>query len=272
MSQSGSLGNGTGSTGPIITVTGNTGGAIHPDGAGNINIVGGATGLTFNGASHTESLGGTLVVANGGTGDTSFTAYSVICGGTTSTNPLQNVSGLGSSGNVLTSNGAGALPTWQAGISSLTLTGDTGGPISPSANNINIVGGPGVSVSGNNGTHTLTVNISGTVTATVQTTNATPTLLYAVPVASNQAVEISLSVIAPQNTYATAIGGRLTAVGRNAGAGAIVVGAPQGNLIYDSGGSPAVTFVASAGNIDINVTGVAATTYNWSAVIQLLYN
>ena len=55
-----------------------------------------------------------LTVPNGGTGDSSFTAYSVICGGTASTNPLQNVSGVGTSGEVLTSNGAGALPTWQA--------------------------------------------------------------------------------------------------------------------------------------------------------------
>lgn len=65
---------------------------------------------------------GTLVVAQGGTGAASFTAYSVICGGTTSTGAHQNVSGLGTSGQVLTSNGAGALPTWQtvSGTGSVT--------------------------------------------------------------------------------------------------------------------------------------------------------
>ena len=52
-------------------------------------------------------------VVEGGTGDTSFTAYSVITGGTTTTGALQNVSGVGTSGQVLTSNGASALPTWQ---------------------------------------------------------------------------------------------------------------------------------------------------------------
>src|ERR1700690_156390 len=57
---------------------------------------------------------GTAVVAGGGTGDTSFTAYSVITGGTTSTGALQNVSGVGTSGQVLTSNGAAALPSWQS--------------------------------------------------------------------------------------------------------------------------------------------------------------
>lgn len=56
---------------------------------------------------------GTAVVAGGGTGDTSFTPYTVICGGTTSTGNLQNVVNTGTSGQILTSNGAGALPTWQ---------------------------------------------------------------------------------------------------------------------------------------------------------------
>jgi len=54
-----------------------------------------------------------LTVANGGTGDASFTAYTLICGGITSTGALQNVVSVGSSGQVLTSNGAGALPTFQ---------------------------------------------------------------------------------------------------------------------------------------------------------------
>lgn len=54
------------------------------------------------------------VVAGGGTGVSSFTAYAVICGGTTSTGALQSVASVGTSGQVLTSNGAGALPTFQA--------------------------------------------------------------------------------------------------------------------------------------------------------------
>lgn len=68
--------------------------------------------LVSNGSSADPSFT-TAVVAGGGTGVTSFTAYSVICGGTTTTGALQNVSGVGSSGQVLTSNGASALPTWQ---------------------------------------------------------------------------------------------------------------------------------------------------------------
>ena len=55
-----------------------------------------------------------ISVNTGGTGDASFTAYAVVCGGTTTTAPLQSVSGVGTSGQVLTSNDAGMLPTFQS--------------------------------------------------------------------------------------------------------------------------------------------------------------
>lgn len=52
-------------------------------------------------------------VALGGTGRASATAYALIAGGTTGTGAHQSLAGVGSSGQVLTSNGAGALPTFQ---------------------------------------------------------------------------------------------------------------------------------------------------------------
>lgn len=65
-------------------------------------------------------------VGFGGTGDLTFTAYGLICGGTTATGPLQNVVGLGTATQILTSNGAGALPSWQAapagGVTSIAGT------------------------------------------------------------------------------------------------------------------------------------------------------
>ena len=96
---------------------------------------------------------GTAVVAGGGTGVTSFTAYSVVAGGTTTTGALQNVSGVGSSGQVLTSNGAAALPTWQTaqtgtGINNVIRQVFTAsGTYTPSANmvycDIEVCGGGG---------------------------------------------------------------------------------------------------------------------------------
>jgi hypothetical protein len=68
-----------------------------------------------------QPMFGTAVVAGGGTGDTSFTPYTPVVGGTTSTGPLQSVVSTGTAGQVLTSNGAAALPTFQ------NSTGGSGG-------------------------------------------------------------------------------------------------------------------------------------------------
>jgi len=145
----------------VQTLTGNSGGAISPTagnintvGTGSITVVGSGstlttqlTGLTnhavqvgagtatltqvgpfatagiplISEGSTTDPAFGTAVVAGGGTGNTTFTAYSVICAGTTATGAFQNVSGVGTSGQVLTSNGAAALPSWASPASTLVL-------------------------------------------------------------------------------------------------------------------------------------------------------
>ena len=93
-----------------ISITGNSGGAL----TGNaFTFTGSTTGLTFAGSGSTETLGGTLVVANGGTSVGSFTPYMPIVGGTTSTGALQSIA-TGSAGQVLTYVSSSALPTWQA--------------------------------------------------------------------------------------------------------------------------------------------------------------
>lgn len=56
---------------------------------------------------------GTAVVAGGGTGIVSTVAYAVLCGGISSTGALQSVASVGTAGQVLTSAGAGALPTFS---------------------------------------------------------------------------------------------------------------------------------------------------------------
>jgi hypothetical protein len=143
---------GTTATGALQTVSpGTSGQALVSGGAsalpayGTLGVIGGGTGVatlttaygtlcagtTATGAVQTVSPGttgqvlvsagaaalpayGTAPVTGGGTGLTSATAYAVLCGGTTSTGAFQSIASVGSSGNVLTSNGAGALPTFQA--------------------------------------------------------------------------------------------------------------------------------------------------------------
>ncbi len=100
-------------TGDQTTVTGNAGTATALATPRNINGVAfdGTASITVTAAGST--LSDTVTVAKGGTGNTTFTAYSIICAGTTSTGAFQNVVGLGSTGQALISNGSAALPSWQ---------------------------------------------------------------------------------------------------------------------------------------------------------------
>lgn len=70
--------------------------------------------------------GNTIEVSYGGTGNTNATPYSLICGGTTGTGALQYVNSVGTTGQVLTSQGPNALPVW-ATKGSGTVTSITAG-------------------------------------------------------------------------------------------------------------------------------------------------
>lgn len=90
-------------------------GTMSTQAASSVAITGGSiTGITD------------LAVADGGTGLSSATAYALLAGGTTSTGAFQSL-GTGTAGQVLTSNGASALPTWAAGPATPTLTSYTSG-------------------------------------------------------------------------------------------------------------------------------------------------
>lgn len=91
----------------IITITGDSGGGL----VGNsFTFTGGTTGLTFSGAGTTETLIGTLAIANGGTNATSFATTD----GTVYYNGTRLVTtATGTTGQVLTSNGTGVAPSYQ---------------------------------------------------------------------------------------------------------------------------------------------------------------
>jgi len=54
-----------------------------------------------------------IPVVEGGSGVQTITSYAVVCGGTVPTGPVQPIASVGTAGQGLTSNGAGALPTFQ---------------------------------------------------------------------------------------------------------------------------------------------------------------
>ncbi len=75
-------------------------------------LTGGATSTGFTISLGMSTVTGQLTVPNGGTGLATLTAYAPLFGGTTSTGVVQSGT-VGTAGQVLTSNGAGALPTFQ---------------------------------------------------------------------------------------------------------------------------------------------------------------
>lgn len=128
----GNGGNGTATptitAGANISITGSWGAyTISTVGLGTVTAVSAtsSTGLTLTvtSASTTPNIAmaGDLAVSFGGTGQTSLAPYSIMAGGTTATGPMQQISGQGTAGQGLISNGASALPTWQT-LSALTPT------------------------------------------------------------------------------------------------------------------------------------------------------
>ena len=141
----------------IVTLDADTGSAT----GSTVDIAGG-TGIstTATTGTLTVNLQVPIDVADGGTGETSLTAYAPICGGTTTTGALQSAStGISTSGFVLTSNGASAVPSFQAIPSaSITLDGNTG---SATGSTLTIAGGTGITTSATGTTVTITATGGG---------------------------------------------------------------------------------------------------------------
>lgn len=114
-----------------ISITGDSGGAL----TGNaFTFTGGTTGLTFSGAGTTETLTGTLVVSNGGTGRATLTNHGLLVGaGTTAITQLAAASNgqlpIGSTGAdpVLATLSAGTGISISNGAGTITISGSGGG-------------------------------------------------------------------------------------------------------------------------------------------------
>lgn len=82
------------------------------------------TGIPFistGAASYPSFTFGPAEVTGGGTGQSGFTPFEIIVGGTTSIGGLQQVSGTGSANQVLTSQGASALPIWKNPLAAFSM-------------------------------------------------------------------------------------------------------------------------------------------------------
>ena len=112
-------------------------------------------------------------VPTGGTGANTLTAHAVLIGNGTS--PV-NFAGPATAGFVLTANGVGSDPTFQAPTSGLgTVTDGSGNIVTPTAGNITLVNGNNVSTLSGSSSH-ITVNLTGTTNHAVQVGNSTGSL------------------------------------------------------------------------------------------------
>ncbi len=199
--------------------------------------------LVSNGAASDPSFT-TAVVAGGGSGRTSAIAYSVITGGTTSTGAFQSVASVGTSGQVLTSNGAGALPTFQTKSSSFSSASiqvfTSTGTYTPTAGMqyciIEVVG-----AGGGSGGIAATVASKGAAAAGGGSGEYARGIYSAATIGVSQSVTIGTAGTAGtagNNTGGTggtsSVGALITAIGGSGGAGGPLVA--TGSSLYVLGG------------------------------------
>ena len=156
-----------------------------------------------------------------------------------------------------------------------TLTGDLGGAVSPQGNNIDIVGDqttyPSIVVVGDNGTATLQINTVGRSYQYVQTTNATPTALTTIALDPNSVVTAFVEICAANAAFSAGAAATVLVGARRAGAGAIIINSPVINILDDFGSAISVNVAVVGNDMDIVVTGIAATTINWKALTNLVF-
>jgi hypothetical protein len=240
---------------PVSVANGGTGAATLT--AHNVLLGEGTSTLGFSAPSSTSGVPlisqgassdpvfGTAVVAGGGTGVTSTTAYAVLCGGTTATAPIQSIASVGTTGQVLTSNGAAALPTFQTAASSgfttvVIQTFTSTGTYTPTANMkyciVQCLGGGGAG-----GGATATASNSFSVGGGGGSGEYAVGVFSAATIGASQAVTIGAAGAA--NSGATGGNGGNTSIGAlmsaNGGSGGVTVAAftTNGTGVGGAGGT-----------------------------------
>jgi hypothetical protein len=150
-------------------------------------------------ATTANNVSGVVATANGGTGLSSLTTYALLAGGTTSTGNVQQVSGTGTSGQLLTSNGAGALPTWQDAPSGMVYPG-AGIPVSTGSAWTTSKASPSGVIVGTTDTQTLSSKrINPRVVSAASASSLTPDV-SAADQYSFTALAVDLTINAPTGT------------------------------------------------------------------------
>lgn len=155
-----------------------------------------------------------------------------------------------------------------AGSPVQTLTGNTGGAVPPTANNINVLGdGTFLTVTGDAGTSTLTISETRAINGTGTTVGAVTADLITLSMgAVADTFTLDVRVAGFESTTPAGVGYFLLGTARTTGAAATLIGTPdrfaneEAALLACQG-----EIVVSANNVIVRVTGVAGLTINWRA-------
>jgi len=143
-----------------------------------------------------------------------------------------------------------------------TLTGNTGGVITPVAGNINILGSGDLTVAGTAGT--LTISNPQQFEATVTTTDATPTTIATVAlgaVAGTVSIDVDVFCFNASGPKGASL--NLFGAVRTTGAAGTLIGVNNSLNVIDGAFAISATIVASGNNALVQVTGLGGTTINW---------
>jgi len=210
-------------------------------------------------------------VTYGGTGSSSFNAYSVVCGGATGSSPLQSIGGLGTLGQVLTSQGPGALPVWTSGAGSVTNVSGTLNEITV----INPTSTPVISISATYAGQ-VSINTLGTISTGIW--NATPVTVsyggtgntvltnYAVLCGGGSAPVQTVGSLGTAGQVLTSQGGAALPIWTSVGAGSVTsVSGTAGQIDSTGGATPVISIDPTyVGQTSITTLGTI-TTGTWDA-------
>ncbi len=275
MSQAGALGDGGTVLPDIETLTGNAGGAVGPDGAFNIDILGenaqginivgtpGSNLLTVSGINSTTAQIGVVELAtNAETIAGADTIRAITAAGLGAKLGTQTISGLP------IGQGSGSAISWTAPLTNgQILIGSTG--VDPVLNTI--TAGTGITVT--NGAGTITVSTTSTpitiTCGTGTTINAGTADLVTLALGGSAAFFALRVIIGGKAATADGTGGQIVASVRTDGAVATIIETPD--LICNSDlaiAASSFTVIASGNNAIVRATGALGSTISWSACVE----
>jgi len=265
---------GVGTTGQVLVAT--TGGAPSwgaiPSTAAVTSITFGTTGLTPSSATTgAVTVAGTLVAANGGTGQSSYTIGDLLYASTTTAlSKLADVA----TGSVLVSGGVGVAPSYSASptlTTSLTTPLVIGGTTASSTLSLRSTSGTGTSdaiqfqVGSNGATTAMYINTSGNVG--IGTTSPS----YLLDVAGTGVVRISPTTGTNQATLLASNTGGNFYFGKNDSAGSQFTTDAYASVVWSSGNRPIVFATNGTEYMRLNSSGslgIGTSSPNASAILD----